>query len=48
MGADPNDPIVDRSSLSGIMEDFHDRSRVLCLEYHDGGKGEIASSAPGF
>jgi len=34
MSTNPNDPIVDRSSLCGIMEDFHDRSGVLCLRYH--------------
>jgi hypothetical protein len=35
MGADPNDPIVDWSSLSRVMENFHDRSGVLRLRYHN-------------
>lgn len=36
MGADPNDPVVDRSSLRWVMEDFHDRSRIPCLRFHNG------------
>ena len=35
MSTDPNDPIVDWSSLCWIMEYFHDRSGVLCLGDHD-------------
>ena len=35
MSADPDDPVVDWSSLSRIMEYFHDRSGVLCLRYYD-------------
>ena len=35
MSTDPDDPIVDRSSLNRIVEYFHDRSGVLCLGYLD-------------
>ena len=31
MSTDPDDPIVDWSSLSRIVEDFHDRGRALRL-----------------
>lgn len=43
MSAYPNDPIVDRSSLRRIMEDFHDCSRVLRLRYHNGRKRRLVS-----
>jgi len=43
VSTDPNDPIVDWSSLSWIVEDFHDRGRVLRLRYHDGRKHLLVS-----
>lgn len=36
MSTDPNDPVIDWSSLGWVMEDFHDRSGVLCLRHRDG------------
>lgn len=35
MSTDPNNPVVDWSSLCWIVEYFHDRSGVLCLGDHD-------------
>ena len=38
MSTDPDNPIVDRSSLGGIVEYFHDRGGVPCLGYRDAGR----------
>ena len=43
MSTDPDDPVVDRSSLGRIIDDFHDGSGALCLRHHDGRRCWIVS-----